>query len=94
MMGDTEEQQDEVQRWTAKRRAALVLEILKGNTTTAEAARTHGLTVAECFELTVTVPPTTRATVRVPSAVLSGVTEGGRPLAGARVVQPMLTEIG
>ena len=36
-----------MQRWTAKRRAALVLEILKGNTTTAEAARTHGLTAAE-----------------------------------------------
>ena len=47
MMGDTEERQEEVQRWTAKRRAALILEILKGNTTTAEAARTHGLTVAE-----------------------------------------------
>lgn len=46
-MGDTEDRQDEVQRWTAKRRAALVLEILKGKTTIAEAARTHGLTVAE-----------------------------------------------
>ena len=45
-MGDTEGRQDEVQRWTAKRRAALLLEILKGKTTIAEAARTHGLTVA------------------------------------------------
>ena len=35
------------QRWTAKRRAALVLAILKGETTVAEAARLHGLTVAE-----------------------------------------------
>lgn len=46
-MGDTEDRQDEVQRWTAKRRAALILEILKGKTTIAEAARTHGLIVAE-----------------------------------------------
>jgi len=46
-MGDTEERQDKVQRWTAKRRATLVLEILKANTTMREAARTHGLTVAE-----------------------------------------------
>ena len=46
-MGDTEERQEDVQRWTAKRRATLILEILKGNTTIAEAARTHGLTVAE-----------------------------------------------
>jgi transposase-like protein len=38
---------DDVQRWTAKRRAALVLGILKGETSTAEAARKHGLTVAE-----------------------------------------------
>lgn len=46
-MEDTEDRQDEVQRWTAKRRAVLILEILKGNTTMAEAARTHGITVAE-----------------------------------------------
>ena len=38
---------EEVQRWTAKRRAALVLSVLKGETTLAEAARRHGLTVAE-----------------------------------------------
>jgi transposase-like protein len=36
-----------VERWTAKRRAALVLAILKGETTVAEVARQHGLTVAE-----------------------------------------------
>jgi transposase-like protein len=36
-----------VQRWTAKRRAALVISLLKGETTAAEAARRHGLKVAE-----------------------------------------------
>ncbi len=39
---------DEIRkRWTAKRRVALVLELLRGDTSVAEAARTHGLTVAE-----------------------------------------------
>jgi len=38
---------DEIQRWTAKRRAALVLSIMKGETTAVEAARKHDLTVAE-----------------------------------------------
>lgn len=41
------EMPDEVQRWTAKRRSALVLSIIKGETSVAEAARKHGLTVAE-----------------------------------------------
>ncbi len=36
-----------VERWTAKRRTALVLAILKGETTVVEAARQHDLTVAE-----------------------------------------------
>lgn len=35
------------QRWTAKRRSALVISLLKGETTAQEAARKHGLTVAE-----------------------------------------------
>ena len=35
------------QMWTAKRRLALVLQILKGETSLAEAARAHGLTVGE-----------------------------------------------
>ena len=35
------------ERWTAKRRAMLVLRILKGETSVAEAAREHGLTVGE-----------------------------------------------
>ena len=36
-----------VKRWTAKRRVALVLELLRGETTAAQAARKYGLTVAE-----------------------------------------------
>ena len=36
-----------VQRWTAKRRAALVVSLLRGETSLAEAARAHGLTVGE-----------------------------------------------
>ena len=36
-----------IERWTAKRRVALVVSLLKGETTVAEAARLHGLTVAE-----------------------------------------------
>lgn len=39
------EEGDEVQRWTAKRQAALVMSLLKGETTAAEAARRHGLKV-------------------------------------------------
>lgn len=35
------------QRWTAKRKAAVCLELLKGKTTTAEVARLHALTVAD-----------------------------------------------
>ena len=41
---------EEVQRWTARRRAALVISLLKGETTAAEAARRHGLKVAEVEE--------------------------------------------
>ncbi len=37
----------ETQRWTAKRRTALVVSIVKGETSVAEAARKHGLTMAE-----------------------------------------------
>ena len=40
-------QDEPIERWTAKRRAALVLRILKGETSIVEAARQHGLTVAE-----------------------------------------------
>jgi transposase-like protein len=45
-----EQRSEEVQRWTAKRRAALVISLLKGETTAAEAARRHGLKVAEVEE--------------------------------------------
>ena len=38
---------DQVQRWTAKRRSALIVSILKGETSAQEAARKHGLTLAE-----------------------------------------------
>lgn len=41
---------DNLQRWTAKRRAALVLSVLKGETSVQEAARKHGLKVAEIEE--------------------------------------------
>lgn len=43
---DTSDEQD-IKRWTAKRRAALVLEILRGQTTVADTARTHGLKVCD-----------------------------------------------
>jgi len=38
---------DGVQRWTARRRAALVLGILKGELSVEDGARRHGLTVSE-----------------------------------------------
>jgi len=44
------EEMEDVKRWTAKRRAALVLTILRGETSVQEAARKHGLTVAEVEE--------------------------------------------
>jgi transposase-like protein len=48
LMSNEQTTNDEtLKRWTAKRRVALVLEILRGETTSAEAARRHGLTVAE-----------------------------------------------
>lgn len=36
-----------VKRWTTKRKAAVVMDIFKGKTTVAEAARQHDLTVSE-----------------------------------------------
>jgi transposase-like protein len=36
-----------VQRWTAKRRSALVVSLFRGETSVAEAARAHGLTIGE-----------------------------------------------
>lgn len=36
-----------IKRWTAKQHVALVVGVLKDDTSVAEAARQHGLTVAE-----------------------------------------------
>ncbi len=41
---------EQLKRWTAKRRVALVLDILRGDTSVAEAARKHALTMAEIEE--------------------------------------------
>lgn len=38
---------DDIQRWTAGRKAAVVLDLIKGKTTAPDVARQHGLTVAE-----------------------------------------------
>jgi len=43
----TDELSEEVQRWTAKRRSALIVSIIRGETSVREAARKHGLTVGE-----------------------------------------------
>ena len=40
----------DVKRWTAKRKAALILDLIKGTTTVAQAARTYDLTPAEIEE--------------------------------------------
>ena len=40
----------ENRRWTAKRKAALVLDIIRGTTTAAQAARSYDLTIAEIEE--------------------------------------------
>lgn len=47
--GSTSEE-EVAKRWTAKRRSALVLSLLRGETSAQEAARQHGLTVAEIEE--------------------------------------------
>jgi len=46
----TTEQHENQKRWTAKRRSALVLEMLRGDTSMAEAARKRALIVAEIEE--------------------------------------------
>ena len=46
----TEKLPESIQRWTAQRRAALVMTIIKGETSIQEASRQHGLTVAEIEE--------------------------------------------
>jgi hypothetical protein len=47
---DPKAEPEEVQRWTAKRRRTLTVSIIKGETSPQEAARKHGLTVAEVEE--------------------------------------------
>lgn len=39
-----QEVSDPIERWTAKRRVALMVSSFKGDTSAAEAARQHGLT--------------------------------------------------
>ena len=41
------ESEPQVQRWTAKRKAAVIIELIQGKTTASEVARQHGLTVSE-----------------------------------------------
>ena len=41
------DESDEIKRWTARRKASVVMDIIKGKTTAAELARTHDLTVGE-----------------------------------------------
>lgn len=42
--------EEEIKRWTARRKSALVLEIIQGKTTVAQAAREFDLTPAEIEE--------------------------------------------
>jgi transposase-like protein len=42
-----DQEQEDIQRWTTKRKVALVVSIIKGETSIQEAARQHGITVAE-----------------------------------------------
>ena len=46
-MSQTENAPEPVMRWTAKRKSAVVLEMLRGETTAVEIARKHGLTLSE-----------------------------------------------
>ena len=41
------EKETEIKRWTAKRKLAVVMDIIEGRTTTVDVAREHGLTVSE-----------------------------------------------
>ena len=41
------EMNEEIKRWTARRKAALVMEIIQGTTTVAEASRQHDLKPSE-----------------------------------------------
>lgn len=39
--------EEEIKRWTARRKSALILEIIQGKTTVAEASRQYDLTPSE-----------------------------------------------
>ena len=41
------EESQEIKRWTARRKAEVVTEIIKGKTTASDVARTHDLTIGE-----------------------------------------------
>lgn len=43
----SEAMEENIKRWTAKRKSALVIEIIRGKTTVAEASRTYDLTPSE-----------------------------------------------
>ena len=47
-----QEQTEDVQRWTAKRKAAVILEVLKGQASGVEACRRYGLKQSELEEWT------------------------------------------
>jgi transposase-like protein len=46
--------EDDIKRWTAKRKTALILDIIQGKTTVAEASRAYDLPPSEIEEW---VPP-------------------------------------
>jgi len=46
------DQTPEIQRWTAKRKAAVVVEVLKGQTTSVDACRKYGIKQSELEEWT------------------------------------------
>lgn len=48
--GENYSDSEDIKRWTAKRKSAVVLDIIKGITTAVEVAREHGLTVGEVEE--------------------------------------------
>ncbi len=45
--GETGRIGDEIQRWTAGRKAAVVIDVIKGKATPADLARQHDLTVGK-----------------------------------------------
>ncbi len=52
--------EEEIKRWTARRKSALILEIIQGKTTVAEASRQYDLTPSECRRDATAHPKTVR----------------------------------